>query len=340
MAIYNGRVLSCILTTQNKLLMAQHVPQALQNTFLSSTEGNFDLYRDCSEHTDEALLSKISDPFFAGQYNFFHPFHVAFMGRFNAWHAAEGDQQGDTRAVNLLLQELQSTHIDLWDRKIQDVYNKHTPRYKSLLPNGHAPFQHGSQENKIDAVSALILNMGNDVSLATVKGLAQRFLDDVATAQSTKKGKFTTTDTDSAEVEVTRVKGAQAMFKCMSDLNSNFFEDPSRSMPYFNWEALHPGTQKEFMLTIKPGTVKLVAKRKLVAGTPVMIENMSTATAQAFCGETKEATSPAGNSITVEGDKTTDVTAEQIGNAAETPYIIVKNLDANVKAHIRIVIGR
>ncbi|HEX3008119.1 MAG TPA: hypothetical protein VHO90_10935, partial [Bacteroidales bacterium] len=157
-----------------------------QNPFLNATEGNFHLARQISIYHINALNAAKTDAEILTLYNGYLPVHEDIMTRYSGWKNQLGVQQGDTDSLAKLLATLRGEKIRDWDIKIQNVYNQDTSEYMRILPDRRKPFQQGEQEDRIGAVRELLLAIGSDEALATVKTNIQAYytsLNDTYTLQ-------------------------------------------------------------------------------------------------------------------------------------------------------------
>ena len=189
----------------------------LINPIINATDGNYHKALKISTYHDGALFAGIADPFIAAIYATYHPIHLAYVAAFNAWEAQGGAKEGETLNLTQLLKLLSNTKIVNWDIDIMPIYKPNTPKYKALLPNGHAPFQKGKQDDRIESVKALSIAMGTDPLLATIKADVVLTYNQLSHANTDQKGSKSQTGTLSDKVEEARVNMSVAQY---SDLGS------------------------------------------------------------------------------------------------------------------------
>lgn len=144
----------------------------LLNQFLVSTRNNFKKTLKLSNYHDAMLKGTMdatpSDFDWAMLYNRYHPLHLAYTDAYTKWKNAGGTQQGQTLNMEQLL-ALLTTKVNNWDVQVQNVFDKTTPEYKSIFPDGRKPFNSGAINTRIIAVQ----NLGSALSPYT---LSQEFV--------------------------------------------------------------------------------------------------------------------------------------------------------------------
>jgi hypothetical protein len=312
-----------------------NLPTLLRNTFLLNTKKNFEKAYQTGEYHFDALTAHASDAFFATMLAFFGPLWIIYKNAMTAWIAAGGLQQGGTQKISDMLMDLRSDLIDRWDSLIKAALIADPDTYKGLFPNGHKPFQTGAQDKRLNAVGALIEAIGTNALLATIKAEIETWYNAAIAAYGTKQGKKSVTKTSSAAVEQARVELCHAMWKDLMDCNSHFYKNPELSAPYFNWEALRPGEQTSFSISVEPGQSKLLAKRTLGPNEQLKVTNATEIAAEIGCTD-KGGAIP--QKISIPPHSEDSYSPAQIGNTKDTPLIIVTNAKEAGTAHLLIEI--
>src|SRR4051812_47361495 len=122
------------------------------NPFLRTVKNNYKRAIQISTFTDSRLQAKQNDEFYGPLYNRYHPFHVEFLTKYNAWKSQGGMQKGATLSLNQLLKLLSPSKINAWDLAVMNVYDKGSADYLTIFPQGHKPFQSGEKLLRINAV--------------------------------------------------------------------------------------------------------------------------------------------------------------------------------------------
>lgn len=338
MVIQNRHFYFCrvIILNINKHTM-ETVPPQLKNFFLSATKNSYSKFERVSTYHLSAL-SNSKNPFEKERYEFYLPFDQEFQSLFIEFGSLEENKQENTKEVELLLEQLRGDLIEEWDIDIQGVYKPRTSRYKGLLPNGRKPFQSGTQEDRIDAVKKVIENIGADATLASVKEKMNVFLRKVEDAQVYKKRKFSDVKKLSAAVEAARVEGCEAMFENYGLFIGKYSKTPELAAPYFDWNTLFPKEQKTYEQTLKGGATKNVAKKTLSVKQTITADNQGEAAIEIFSVNKK--TGIIGTQkVTVLPGEIKTITAAEIGNTKETPFINILNTNKTVEAKVKVQIN-
>jgi hypothetical protein len=284
----------------------------LNNPFLTATVKSFRLAVRISTHHDSALLAGSADAYIAALYAVYHPIHVALMDAYNAWVAQGGLQQGKTLNLNQLMKQLSNTKINAWDAAIQVVYPVDTPTYMGLLPNGHGPFQKGTQTQRMAAVSALIDAIGTDASLAPIKAAIVAFNTLLTNANTGQKGSISITRTLSDAMDAARITMCTTQYADLGSMMNHWPDATDNIEQYYDLEAIRKGAQVFFTNTVKALKIKFIAKRTFVDTSKIKITNTGLVPLKFYLSENK--TNPAPDSaIKVLPGEIREVFAPELG---------------------------
>ncbi len=247
----------------------------LINTFMVCTESSYRLAVRISTKHDGALQAAAIglDAFFVNMYNAYHPIHLALVAAYDKWVAQGGTQESKTLSLNQMLRLLSGTYAESWMTTVKQFYGLNTVRFKELFPDRKKAFQHGSQQDRISAVSALLLAIGSDVNLASLKVTIQFFYDQLNGANVTQKGSITNTGTLSANVEEARIASAEAQFGDYGGLIQKFKSTPEVVGKYFDEKALRGGNQVMWHHSVKKDSVYTVCKHTSAPTDEWLLEN-------------------------------------------------------------------
>lgn len=159
----------------------------LANQFIRTTATNFKKALKLSNYHDTMLKITMDatplDPDWALLYNRYHPLHLAYTDAYTKWKNAGGTQEGQTLNMEQLL-TLLTTKVNTWDVQVQNVFEKTTPEYKSIFPDGRKPFNRGAINTRIIAVQ----NLGSALSSYTVADTVIESPIPAATTQNVAQG--------------------------------------------------------------------------------------------------------------------------------------------------------
>jgi hypothetical protein len=298
-----------------------------QNFIQTACLGSFITASKISLHHDAALSANKADPDILALYNAYHPFHVNLDTKYNLWKTQEGFQQGDTEALDQLMEELSSEKAGGWDLAIQIVYNRKTPKYKSLLPNYRKPFQKGKQLERIKAVLQLSTAIGTDTALATVKADIDAFYTRIQTALTAQKESLNQTVVKSDEVQAAVTEMCIAQYASYGGLIKKFSAAPLKASEYFDMALISSSQQSSFTGYIKPEEIRPVAKRTLKADDQVIFTNLTPAVLKLYLAKMK---GDAPGTVFVElGKGETTVNASALGDLNK-PFLTILNTDTNL----------
>jgi hypothetical protein len=240
----------------------------LQNQFLTATADNYKKAMKMSNYHDTILKTTMdnnpSDPDYATLYNRYNPLHIEMDVAYNQWKNAGGQQEGQTLNVNQLL-KLLIGKVDKWDRKVQDAFEKNTPEYKAIFPNGRAPFNSGEKDERIEALETLGIALTPHATLATVKTEVDTFylqLEQARDAQLSAKG----LNKGLADVvNLKRINAMEMQYANLGFLINKFYTTPELIEIFFELEQLRESPQVFFTGTLDPAETEPVLVHTFIA---------------------------------------------------------------------------
>ena len=297
----------------------------LENPILNATDNSFRMAIRISTWHDSALKAANADPFILALYVIYHPLHLALVAAYDAFTAKEGTTQGETLNLRELFRLEANSKINAWDAAIQVVYAKGSVPYMSLLPNGHGPFQTGTQTQRINAVQTLSNSIGTDAALAAVKADVDTFYGLLNTANSTQKGSISTINALSDAVDAARINMSVAQYADLGKLIGAHAADTTVIDQYFDLEALRKGQQVLFTGQVKKNDVHTIVKHTFAATDMLDLENPGVTELQFYLAAVKGA-HPGATIITLAAGTQQTVPASALGDVANT-YLMVFNPD-------------
>ena len=247
----------------------------LINTFLVCTETSYRMAVRISTKHDAALQAAAAglDAFFVAMYAAYHPIHLALVAAYDAWVAQGGTQESKTLTLNQLLRLLSGTYAETWMSAVKQFYGLNTARFKELFPDMKKVFQHGSQLDRIHAVAALLLAIGSDASLATLKATILTFYNQLLLANTTQKGSISVTNTLSHNLEEARKTSCVEQFGNYGGLIQKFKTTPETVGNYFDERALRGGNQVLWHHSVAKTKVYTVCKHTSAPTDEWLLEN-------------------------------------------------------------------
>ncbi|MGE0638019.1 MAG: hypothetical protein AB7P01_16365 [Bacteroidia bacterium] len=262
----------------------------LLNQFLNATVNNYKKALKLSNYHDAYLLKMMNenpmDPDWATLYNRYHPFHVAYVTEYTKWKTAGGVQKGQTLNLDQML-VLLVTKLNRWDAQVQSVagFEKGTPNYLTIFPQGYKPFNSGAKTARVNAVKVLAetlepFSLVNPAILA-IKGEVDLFYTQIDTARDTQEGAKGGTKQKSEEVENKRVDVMTEEYRDLGFLINKTAEDPERIAPFFELQVLRSHNQVLFTGTLDANENEPVLVHSFVADDELEFEITTTETVPA-----------------------------------------------------------
>jgi len=307
----------------------------LINVIDLATGGSFRVALRVSRIHYNALQANVADVVVLALYNVYKPFHLAYLAKYGEWKAQLGIQKGLTTALNALFVQLRFEKVNAWDVAIAIVYPKGTTRYEQLFPNGHGPFQTGSQEDRIAAIAALSLAIGADLALATVKTDVDNFYTAISNAIDTQKTSIETTKVKSNELETVRVEMCDAQYVDLGSLMAHFVRNRIFVGTFFDLLTIRNIMQMVFEHLVKKESVHTVVERTIEATDELEIENDGVTELRFYLSDVKDGAIGA-IFITVPAGGHTTVSASDLGDVTTQHFLMVFNPDTINKGEFTI----
>lgn len=295
----------------------------LDNPFETSTRNNYRKMLALGRFTLAALHSQAAQPFFLSLYTDLYPVVTAYKTVFSDWSNEVASRQGESLNVTQLLRMLSNTHIVRWNATVLVQYDKNTPAYKAIFPNGFRQFHNGSKDERISAVQALGKSLENVAPLAALKTEVDAFAVQLVTARGNQLGSKGSAKQQSANVEKARVQLAQGLMAVYGGLVIHFVQQLEKMEPFFDLETLRDKRQKTFTRTLRAGQSKTLVKRTLLPDSQIRLHN--TGEVALLAGVCAARGQSCLTGVTVEPQQTITITAQQLGDIAQHKFITLTN---------------
>lgn len=299
--------------------------QFVNNTFLSATEGNYELARVVFVYTHNALNSRKDDgPFWQNLFDQFDPVYLAYIEAYDNWRASSNTQQGKTVGLNQQLEALRRK-VNRWIDQIDDIHPEDTPRFRELFPNLRAPFTLGRQETRISAVAQLLSNLGNEAALAAVKADVQAFYDDLILARDIQKGARSITKEGSEAVDVARQAACVELYGVLGLLMNHYRQNPDDIVAFFDLTSIRNTTQVNFADSqIDPLAIEFITRRTFTEEQTLILSNTGNASLLFYLTDRKDKAPGEGQGLVVAPLTEVEVQASTLGNL-DNRFLLVRN---------------
>lgn len=309
----------------------------LNNPFFNATTDNFSKFISIINFSNDRFLTKAGDTFFDTIIAIVQPACDGANSAYAQWTGSQAEHVSSTNTVNVLLKKLGSEDIQDFQRRIAVVYAPGSSDYIRLLPHGNAPFQSGTQANRLLALSNLITAIGSDASLASVKTSAQSVLTALTTAKSEQTADLSQTDLLSDAMELVRISACNVLWKSFGLMIAQFVETPSVIGNYYDLENLRSHEQVSFTHLLHPLSSTDIVKRKLTDTMQVRIRNNSNAEVRVwYAAEKNDEIGSTYVTVAANSDVTADATS--LGDLTLGHFIKVKNMSTLVDARFTLSI--
>ncbi len=212
---------------------------------------------------DFNLHREIADPDILKIYNYYHPLYLNYGTANLAWSSFKSGSISSTKSVVNVIDELTSTKIRLWDISIQMLYPLGSLRYLALLPHRRNHFQTGSVASRVSAIANLIVAIGSDAALATLKLDVLAFQTLFNAAISGHVGQIGDIDEAINNLATATLGAAEGMFWAHGGLEQKFSKTPSSMDVYFPIDLMTTITQVDFTFALTNTNPHKVFKRKI-----------------------------------------------------------------------------
>jgi hypothetical protein len=314
----------------------------LSNPFLHATDGSYINGMKISTFHDSALANVSTDQFFGPIYTDYHPRHMAYQTAYDAWVSQGTIQISETLNLSQLLSLLSGSKIDQWDVAIQNVYSKKTVQYAALLAHHRVPFQHGKQEEIIEAVKSLGTNLTGITALASVKTDVDNFYNQLTAANTTQKSGKQSKTVNIGSLETARIAICNSQYATLGLLINHFSTTPDNIAAYFDLDTIRTASQVHFTGHLKPLTQHCVCKHTFTAADSIKIKNKSSVALHVYLSSAVNAAvaktiAPVAQPVIVAANTTETVKATQLGDLSST-NLMISNPDAAVTAQWELTI--
>ncbi len=244
--------------------------------------------------------------------------HENFIKEYTTHKSAQAVYSGATLTMDNLLADLRGTKSRQWDAATMVEYDKGTAEHKVLWPNGRAPFQSGTIDERIAAVGGLKQRLADYPALADLLTLVGDFHTILINARDTQQSKEQLVAQASTDLEHARQDIAIMLYRNMGSLMDKFGNEPEQIANYFQISLLqkHSSDNAEVFegIVAAESTVNITELDSVP--TSIVLTNTGNV-ALTFCLETAASNSCVAG-VSLNPGEAQVVTADQLGNDANT----------------------
>ena len=299
------------------------------NPFITATRYSQRSMKKICNFTINTLKAAPDDAFLASLLTTLQPYANEYNHSFSVWFSNQANQLSKSASLTDLLHTLSKPTIRDWDIDIQVVYHDDTPEYIKLLPHNRAPFQTGSQLDRMNAVTALSISIDDDVKLQTVKTSVDAFDLLLKNAYQVQKSSIAGTGNGSDDLETNRIVVAEELYSVLGLLMSHYKKTPEKVANFFDMETIRNHQQSIFKAAIAEGATVLGLTHTFDVDEEMIFINR---------GKTnlRIALLPDANSdfglkfITIPANSKLLVKLQDLGDIATCRFLKIQNMDANL----------
>ncbi len=307
----------------------------ITNPFLATANKSYKQATKISAYHDAQLQAKAAnDPFFVPIYNTYHDKHVALNDAYTSWLSQGGKQKGSTLTVDQLLELLSPKKVNGWEYIIQGVFEKGSPEYVALFPQGRYPFKIGSKDLRIAAVKQLGNSLEGISQLAKVKEDVDSFYDQLTNKRETQLGNKGNTGAKSSTIDTT-IKDAMIEMHANLGLLINLYKNNLDLIaPFFDLDTIRNHDQLVFNRTIKPKKVSNIIQHTFSSNDAITIINDGNTTLEFYLAPNKKAMYNGTPTIKLLPNTQQTLNIAQLGDITQT-FVNVYN-DNLIDGHCKI----
>ena len=233
------------------------------NFFLPPIQNSYVSGNTIINFTDNRLFLGKADADILKLYNEFHPLVVIHNAKYSVWSSLRSSNPSNTLGVVQELDLLSSSYIKDWDVIIQGFYKNTSTKYKALLPHKRSLFQTGTIENRVLALNNLIIAIGTDANLATLKVTIATFITALDLAISKQSGQVGDIDTAIIDLDKAAFDCAEGMFLVYGGLVTKYYKNPITIDTFYKVDMLHKIVQTIYNAILKTLKPRRLSSRKL-----------------------------------------------------------------------------
>ena len=301
----------------------------VNNPFVAISQHSFSKSHRIGNYTTSALFAQKADTKVLALYNFLFPIYSTYNNSFISWLVQQGAKMGDTESLHQLI-DLIVPNLDDWEFGIRGVYKKKSPEFKAIFPNGHAPFVHGKQDDRISAINALSSTLNGIPALATTATDVAAFAALMNSAFGKQKGNVSTKKVNSNQLETDRINLADGLYYVLGGLIQINFKTPEKSAAYFDIQTLRNLQQSDFMGRNAPHVVVVIAKRTLEDNYSIILDNTGIIPLQFFMSANNTPAGVGAKMVEVPANTLITVTADMLRVNDTDTYLCVYNPSATL----------
>ncbi len=307
------------------------------NRFEVCTRGNFTAASAFGlQHVQSLFADSTTSAIALLCYNNVKPKYDDFEAARVAQSSQSGIQGGDVLTFKQILDGM-PIDVETWQTDIKLVYAEGSVKFKKMFPKGKVTLNTGKQQNRVNAVKALITTIGTDASLTAVKAVIQTFYDKMLAAYAIKGTSKENTITDSTTIETKRIAMCDEIEGNYGILITANKTNPSLAAKYFDEDWMTNRLQMSFNLKVKTlGTKNAINRTYTKPLTQkFQIVNRTNTTEKVFLSATRKGLVGL-IFVTIPPNSDAIYNLSDMGDNSTQKFLNVQNTDDKLKADLTI----
>ncbi len=288
-----------------------------------------------SDH-DSRLEIGIADPEILALYTPFNVEKNIYQNLMSQWLSVKGVSKGKTKSWEDELDVVTKTTIYIWEGKIFSVFPKNTATALEIFPNNKSPLTASKYEERLIALTAFHLTLGNYPELADLTIEVGEKVEEIKLLRKVQTEYFNRINLAVSKVEAQRKVLSKMCNNNLSTLKIKFCDNIDLVKLYFDFNLLRRNVNDndaifQFNGAVEAGTtftVVLPEKLAISANASCIFTNQSALLDLQFFFSANGSAADNPVMTTVAANESVTGTAAESGWAPGANFLIVKNTGA------------
>ena len=320
------------------------------NFFDSATRGSDKKLNILATDFNDKLAAEISITALTNTYTtVFKPVYTAFKNTYTEMLVLERRYKDSTAYAQSLWEELRK-NADEWSFSIEatpgGAFRRGTRNYIAIFPNGYAPLQTGSYENRVRELSVLADMTALYPDLVDITADINAFYQLLLTTRSEQQGLEYSVANGRVNLDNARFALVTGMYRMFCFLGYTFAPDMNKVESFFDVSIVRnyskssntPDTANITTIEVLP-----LARRTAITGNftdtaNFEISNIGNTTVMVWTTNNENSTAPIGALLIGAGDTFTTNSDELSDGSNDLKYLIIDNQDVVNKAKVAITV--
>ncbi len=303
-----------------------------KNPFKRAMVSSYSVAGQISQFLDDTLnANQASDSRIADLYTIYKPINIGLNKAIIGHEASFNQRTAETTDIKTFEAGI-SDEVNIWWRKITDVYEKGTTKFNTLWAGGNTSFYKKSRQSNINRMSTLVTAIGSDASLAALKTIVENYLatyQSLVTAQTSDK---TSVKSGKTDIDIALDAATTGLWYVYSGLLMVFLPEVSKATAFFPMELIRRADKlREYRLLVPMASSRKICSRKWKTGDKVTMVNNREVDLE--IGLTADSAVLPTTWYTLLANTTVNIIPADLGDT-HNKFVIVKNIDLTTTGDI------